>query len=466
MRIRILVADNDADMAALLQRYLESEGWSVTAVTAGRDACAALEREDFAIVLTDLVMEPVDGLAVLREAQRLQPGAHVIVMTAFGSVESAVDAMRQGAYDYLTKPFKLPELAVVIRRALEEQRLRDENRRLRQEIERRYSFDNILGRSKAMQTVFEQIRAVAVSDAPVLLFGDSGTGKELVARAIHVNSPRRARPFVAVNCAAIPETLLESELFGHEKGAFTGAERKRRGLFVDANGGTLLLDEVAEMPLALQVKLLRALQDRVIRPVGGNQEVQLDLRVISATNRDLTAGIRDGRFREDLYYRLAVFPIRIPSLRERPEDIPMLAEHFLQQAAKAAGKTIEGFDEDALRWLLDHRWPGNVRELENVIERAAILTRGPTITREDLRIELTPGDTGTPGLRPTLAEVAGCYVERILAETQGDKRAAARILGLSVRTLQRMQASLGRIGEQIGPRPGDTPPAGPPAPTP
>jgi DNA-binding NtrC family response regulator len=361
MRIRILVADNDADMAALLQRYLESEGWSVTAVTAGRDACAALEREDFAIVLTDLVMEPVDGLAVLREAQRLQPGAHVIVMTAFGSVESAVDAMRQGAYDYLTKPFKLPELAVVIRRALEEQRLRDENRRLRQEIERRYSFDNILGRSKAMQTVFEQIRAVAVSDAPVLLFGDSGTGKELVARAIHVNSPRRARPFVAVNCAAIPETLLESELFGHEKGAFTGAERKRRGLFVDANGGTLLLDEVAEMPLALQVKLLRALQDRVIRPVGGNQEVQLDLRVISATNRDLTAGIRDGRFREDLYYRLAVFPIRIPSLRERPEDIPMLAEHFLQQAAKAAGKTIEGFDEDALRWLLDHRWPGNVR---------------------------------------------------------------------------------------------------------
>ncbi len=456
MKARILVVDNDADMATLLQRHLESEGWGVTAVTNGAEARAALEREEFAVVLTDLVMEPVDGLAVLREAQRVQPSARVVLMTAFGSVESAVDAMRQGAYDYVTKPFKLPELTIVLRRALEEQRLRDENRRLREEVERRYSFDNILGRSKAMQTVFEQIRAVAEADAPVLLFGESGTGKELVARAIHVNGPRREGPFVAVNCAAIPETLLESELFGHEKGAFTGADRKRRGLFVEAHRGTLLLDEIAEMPLALQVKLLRALQDRVIRPVGGDQEIQVDLRVTSATNRDLPGWVREGKFREDLYYRLAVLPIRIPSLRERPEDIPLLAQHFLQRAAKGAGKSLEGFDEDALRWLLDHRWPGNVRELENLVERAAILARDSLVTRDDLRTEFTPGEPGAAGIRPTLAEVERAYIRRILDETKGDKRAAAQILGLSVRTLQRIQASLSRVSEELAPKPDES----------
>ena len=263
-------------------------------------------------------------------------------MTAFGSLESAIDAMRQGAYDYLTKPFKLPELSLVVKRAVEDQQLREENRRLRAEVERRYSFDNILGRSKAMQGVFEQIRAVAETDAPVLLLGESGSGKELVARAIHWHSGRRDKAFVAVNCAAIPETLLESELFGHEKGAFTGADRKRRGLFVEAQGGTLLLDEIAEMPQSLQVKLLRALQDRVVRPVGGNEEIKVDLRLISATNRDLPAFVRQGKFREDLYYRVAVIPIRIPSLRERPEDIPILAEHFLKRAAAGMGKEIDG----------------------------------------------------------------------------------------------------------------------------
>jgi DNA-binding NtrC family response regulator len=446
MKPRILVVDNDADMVALLRRHLEGEGWAVTGVTGGEDAQTILGREEFAVVLTDLVMEPVDGLAVLGEAQRLQPRARVILMTAFGSLESAIEAMRKGAYDYLTKPFKLPELTVVVRRALEEQRLREENRRLRAEVERRYSFDNILGRSKAMQAVFDQIRAVADSDATVLLLGDSGSGKELVARAIHWHSGRREGPFVAVNCAAIPETLLESELFGHEKGAFTGADRKRRGLFVEAQGGTLLLDEVAETPVALQVKLLRALQDHVIRPVGGNEEIRVDLRVISATNRDLPAFVRQGKFREDLYYRLAVIPIRIPSLRERPEDIPLLAEHFLKRAATAMGKELGGFDEEALKWLHQHTWPGNVRELENVIERAATLARGPLIRRDDLRIEFTPGSGQEPGVRPTLAEVETNYIRRILEETRGDKRAAAGILGISVRTLQRMQADMLRVG--------------------
>ncbi|HEY7139124.1 MAG TPA: sigma-54 dependent transcriptional regulator [Methylomirabilota bacterium] len=446
MKPRILVVDNDADMVALLRRHLESEGWSVTAVTAGEDAQTALGREEYAVVLTDLVMEPIDGLAVLREAQRAQPRARVILMTAFGSLESAIDAMRQGAYDYLTKPFKLPELSVVVKRAVEDQQLREENRRLRAEVERRYSFDNILGRSKAMQGVFDQIRVVADTDAPVLLLGDSGSGKELVARAIHWHSGRREGRFVAVNCAAIPETLLESELFGHERGAFTGADRKRRGLFVEAQGGTLLLDEIAEMPQSLQVKLLRALQDRVVRPVGGNEEIKVDLRLISATNRDLPAFVRQGKFREDLYYRLAVIPIRIPSLRERPEDIPLLAEHFLKRAATGMGKELEGFDEEALKWLHEHNWPGNVRELENVVERAATLAKGSVITRDDLRIEFTPGSTGELGVRPSLAEVESQYIRRILEEVRGDKRAAARILGISVRTLQRMQASMARVG--------------------
>jgi DNA-binding NtrC family response regulator len=446
MKPRILVVDNDSDMVALLRRHLESDGWPVTAVTGGEDAQTALGREEYAVVLTDLIMEPVDGLAVLREAQRAQPRARVILMTAFGSLESAIDAMRLGAYDYLTKPFKLPELSLVVKRAVEDQQLREENRRLRAEVERRYSFDNILGRSKAMQAVFEQIRAVAETDAPVLLLGDSGSGKELVARAIHWHSGRRDKAFVAVNCAAIPETLLESELFGHEKGSFTGADRKRRGLFVEAQGGTLLLDEIAEMPQSLQVKLLRALQERVVRPVGGNEEIKVDLRVISATNRDLPAFVRQGKFREDLYYRVAVIPIRIPSLRERPEDIPILAEHFLRRAAEGMGKEITGFDDEALKWLHEHNWPGNVRELENVVERAATLAKGPQITRDDLRIEFTPGSSGELGVRPSLAEVESQYIRRIMDEVRGDKRAAARILGISVRTLQRMQASMSRVG--------------------
>jgi DNA-binding NtrC family response regulator len=383
-------------------------------------------------------MAPVDGLAVLREAQRVQPGARVILMTAFASLETAITAMREGAYDYLSKPFRMAEVTIAVRRALEDRRLRDENRRLRHEIERRYSFPNLFGRSPAMQPVFEQIAAVAGSEASVLLVGESGTGKELVARAIHWNGPRREAAFVAVNCAAIPDTLLESELFGHEKGAFTGAERKRRGLFTEASGGTLFLDEIADMSLALQAKLLRALQDKVVRPIGGNEELRLDVRVVSATNRDLGALVHEGTFREDLYYRLAVLPIRLPSLRERTEDIPLLAEHFLERAAGALGKRFEGFTEDASAWLVQQRWPGNVRQLENVVERAATLAKGPAITASDVSIDfLGPVGFGKQ-LRPTLEELTREYVDRVLVETKGDKNAAAKILGVSVRTLQRM----------------------------
>jgi DNA-binding NtrC family response regulator len=436
MKARILVVDNDTEMVRLLHRHLQDEGYDVVITTSGPEALAVIGREEFDVVLTDLVMDEADGLAVVRAVQSAQSGARVLVMTAFGSIESAIHTMREGAYDYLTKPFKLDELSLAVTRALEDRRLREENRRLREQVERRFSFENILGRSPAMQAVFERIRAVAASDATVLLLGESGTGKELVARAIHHAGARRDRPFVAVNCAAIPETLLESELFGHEKGAFTGAARRHAGLFAEADGGTLFLDEVADIPLPLQAKLLRVLQDKQIRPVGGTREIQLDLRVISATHRDLTAMVAEGTFREDLYYRMAVIPARLPSLRERPEDIGLLANHFLARAAAAAGKSVEGFDEEAMSWMVGHRWPGNVRELENIVERAVTLARGPRITRADLGIEFVPA-TPAGGLRPTLAEVEEQYIRRVLEETKGDKAAAARILGVSVRTLQR-----------------------------
>jgi len=451
MKSRVLIVDNDAEMVSILERHLEREGHAVTGLTGGAEAGAALAREEFDLVLTDLVMEPMDGLALLREAQRLQPRCRIILMTAFASVETAIEAMRQGAYDYLTKPFKLPQLSVVVRRALEDQRLRDEVRQLRAQVQQRYSFDNIIGRSKAMRVVFDQIQAVAETETTVLLLGESGSGKELVARAIHAHSLRRDGPFVALNCAAIPDALLESELFGHERGAFTGADRKRRGLFVEAQGGTLFLDEIAEMPLALQVKLLRAIQDRSVRPVGGNEETRVDLRILSATNQDLPAFVRQNRFREDLYYRLAVIPIRVPSLRERTEDILPLAEHFRERAVASLGRNVAGFDEEAAKWLLHHRWPGNVRELENMVERAVALARGPVITRNQLTTEFTPGERSEAGVRPTLAEVESDYIRRVLEETRGNKRDAAKILGISVRTLQRMQANMQRVGRWVPP---------------
>jgi DNA-binding NtrC family response regulator len=436
--VRILVVDNDPEMVSVLKREFGEQGWTVEEATSGRMALDALAREDVDVVLTDLVMDGVDGLSLLREAQRLDPAPRVILMTAFGSLETAIEAIRAGAYDYLTKPFKVPEATLAVARALDDRRLRAENRRLRDEVTQRFSFDNILGRSKAMHAVFEQVKMVARSDASVLVVGESGTGKELVARAIHHNSPRKDGPFVAVNCTAIPETLLESELFGHEKGAFTGADRKRRGLFVEAAGGTLLLDEIGDLPPALQAKLLRVLQDKAVRPVGASEELQIDLRIVSATHRDLLALIKEGTFREDLYYRLAVLPLRLPSLRERGEDILLLAEHFLRRAAAALDKPLEGFDDDARAWLLKHRWPGNVRELENVVERAATLARHVRVTQDDLQTEFA-STVAAAGTWPTLGELEAQYVRRVLDHTKGDKTAAATILGISVRTLQRRE---------------------------
>ncbi|HYE92157.1 MAG TPA: sigma-54 dependent transcriptional regulator [Terriglobales bacterium] len=436
MTVRVLIVEDDPDMLEMLRRHLAGEGYAVTAANGGPAGLAAVERGEFDVVLSDLVMSGADGLAILEATKAHEPPPRVVLMTAFGSLETAIQAIRAGAYDYLTKPFKLDEASVAVGRAGEDRRLREENRRLRAEIDRRAGTEAILGRSKAMQVVFDQVAAMAASDATVMILGESGTGKELVARAIHRQSARRDRAFVPVNCAAIPENLLESELFGHEKGAFTGADRKRRGLFLEADGGTLFLDEVGDLPLPLQGKLLRALQERSIRPVGAQQDIRLDLRVMSATHRDLPRFVQEGKFREDLYYRLAVLPLRLPSLRERVDDILPLATHFLTRATAALKKELTGFDEESAAWLLRHAWPGNVRELENVVERAATLAPGPRVRLEDLHVDLvTPAPGGAS--RPTLASVELEYIQRVLAEAGGDKRAAARLLGVSVRTIQR-----------------------------
>jgi two-component system, NtrC family, response regulator HydG len=438
---RVLVVDNDPEMLAMLRRHLEGEGLAVAAATGGREALAAIEGARYDVILTDLIMDDAGGLQVLAAAQARAPATRVLLMTAFGSLETAIEAMRQGAYDYLTKPFKLAEVTHAVRRALDDQRLREENARLRAEVERQFGFERVIGRSRSIQAVLAQVRAVADSDASVLLLGESGTGKELVARALHWSSSRRAGPFVPVNCAAVPESLLESELFGHEKGAFTGADRKRAGLFAAAHGGTLFLDEVGDLPLATQVKLLRAIQDKAVRPVGGSEDIQLDLRLVTATNRDLAAHVQDGRFRDDLYYRLAVIPIRLPALRERPEDTPLLAERFLQDASLRLGKRLNGFTAEALEWMHQHRWPGNVRELENAVERAAVLAAGPSVTLADLRTEFSVAPAAA-SLRPTLEELERQYIRRVLDEVHGDKQAAAKILGVSVRTLQRKEKEL------------------------
>jgi DNA-binding NtrC family response regulator len=433
---RILVVEDDPEMLGLLQRHLESEGFSVHTAASVPGAVDALRREEYDVILTDLVMDGDGGMEVLAAAREHRPDTRVLLMTAFGTLESAIEAMRHGVYDYLTKPFKLGEVTLAVNRALEDRRLRRENERLRAEVEQEHGIGRILGTSSAIRALVEQVKTVADSDAPVLLLGESGTGKELAARALHWGSSRRAEPFVAVNCGAIPENLLEAELFGHEKGAFTGADRKRQGLFAAAHRGTLFLDEVAELPLLLQVKLLRAVQERAVRPVGSTSLVPVDVRLISASNSDLASLIQQGRFREDLYYRLAVVPIRLPALRERLDDLPLLADRFLERAARRLGKRLTGFAEDAVQWMMAHRWPGNVRELENVVERAAVLAKGPVVAREDLGTEFALAE-GLPSLRPTLDSLEQQYIERILQETGGDKQAAARILGVSVRTLQR-----------------------------
>jgi DNA-binding NtrC family response regulator len=456
----ILVVDDDARMRELIVRVLAREGYAVRPLPRGQEALQALEEGPVDLVVSDIRMPEMDGLTLLQEVRRLAPETSVLMMTAFGSIDTAVQAIKAGAYDYLTKPFKNDELIVVVRRAMEERRLRAEVRALREEVSTKYNFSNILGKSKPMLDLFALIKKVAGSRTTVLLQGRSGTGKELVAKAVHYNSPRRGRPLVTVNCAAIPKDLLESELFGHLKGAFTGAIANKRGLFEEADGGSLFLDEIGELCPELQVKLLRVLQEREIRRIGDTRTVSVDVRLIAATNRDLAQAVNEGLFREDLYYRLNVIPIVLPDLKDRTEDVPLLATHFLMKYAKEADPPIEGIAKDAMRLLLEYDWPGNVRELENVIERAVILARGPQILPGDLPAQLRAHQTPPPHQstaasphRPTLEELERDYIATVLRETRWHQMRAAHILGIDRRTLYRKIRTYGF-------QPTDSPPGG------
>ncbi|MEW6486652.1 MAG: sigma-54 dependent transcriptional regulator [Thermodesulfobacteriota bacterium] len=392
---KVLVVDDDASLRRVLEYNLAQEGHAVATAASGEEALAALARGRFDLVVTDIKMPGMDGLDLLRRIRADSPDTPVIVITAFGTIETAVEAMKAGAFEYITKPFNRDELKLAAAKALRVRSLEAENVRLRKEVSKKYGFENIVGDSPPMQRVFRLVEKVAETDAPVLLTGASGTGKELVARAVHYRSRRASRPFLPVNCAAIPRELLESELFGHVKGSFTGAVRDRAGKFEEASGGTLFLDEIGELPVELQAKILRALQEMEVTPVGANQPIRVDVRIVAATNRDLEEEIEEGRFREDLYYRLAVVPIHVPSLRERPDDIPLLVAHFLKTLAPAGQVT---FTARALEALKRHPWKGNVRELENTVERLLILREKDVLDLPDLPEKVRrPPEAGPPG---------------------------------------------------------------------
>ncbi|HET9554178.1 MAG TPA: sigma-54 dependent transcriptional regulator [Anaeromyxobacteraceae bacterium] len=454
-RGRVLVVDDQRNMRATTAIVLRQAGHVVEEAEDGAAAVQRLQAGGFDVVLTDLRMPGVDGMAVLRASRQLAPETEVIVMTAYGTIESAVEAIRRGAYDFLAKPFKEDELLLRVGQALERRRLVGEVSLFAGEFRKRYGLEHIVGRSAAMRDVLDRVARVAPSDATVLVTGESGTGKEVVARALHVASRRGDRPFVPVNCAAITETLLESELFGHARGAFTGATRARRGLFEEANGGTLFIDEIGETAPGFQAKLLRALQDGEIRRVGESSPVQVDVRVIAATNQDLRRAIAEKRFREDLFYRLNVVPLRIPPLRERREDIPLLAAHFVGRYNARTG-TSKRLGAEAMQRLADHHWPGNVRELENMIEQAAALSPGDEIRAEDVQLEEglppPPAEAGGEGGGQTLAavveEAERRAIEASVARCEGDLSRVARDLGVSATTLWRKMKRLGIPGRQ------------------
>ncbi len=448
---KVLVVDDQKNMRATTAILLRQAGYEAAEAEDGATAIQRLGSESFDVVLTDLRMGSVDGMEVLRGALESAPSTQVIVMTAFGTIESAVEAMRRGAYDYLAKPFKGEELLLRVEKALEKRRLLGEMSFLAGEFRDRYGLEHIVGRSQALREVLERVLRVAPTDATVLLTGESGTGKELVARALHAASRRAPHPFVPVNCAAITETLLESELFGHAKGAFTGAVRTRRGLFEEASGGTLLIDEIGETTPNFQAKLLRALQEGEIRRVGESMPVKVNVRVIAATNQDLKKAIAEKRFREDLFYRLNVVPLRIPPLRERPEDIPLLAAHFLGRHNRRTGEH-KALTAEALQRLLDHPWPGNVRELENMVEQAAALSAGPEIRAPDIRFEAGAPSEAAPTLADAVEVAEGRAIRAALVRAGGDLGRVARDLGISATTLWR---KMKRLGLEAG---GSTPP--------
>jgi DNA-binding NtrC family response regulator len=437
---RILVVDDEVNARTALAELLSEEGFDVETAA---DAFKAMGKvASFApdVVVTDLKMPGMDGIELVKQLRAMEDPPVVVVMTAFGAVQSAVEAMRAGASEYLTKPINIDELLVSLNRALEHQALRRETRQLRQRVRDRVAPSNIIGDSPAMQRIFEVIDQAAPSRATILITGESGTGKELVANAIHDRSPRAAGPFVKLHCAALAESLLESELFGHERGAFTGAVARRDGRFQQAHGGTLFLDEIGEISPALQVKLLRFLQEHEFERVGGGQTIRVDVRIVAATNRDLQEEVTRGRFREDLFYRLNVVSLHMPSLRERKTDIPMLAKFFLNRFAKENGKAVTELAPETLALLVAHDWPGNVRELENAIERAVVMAQGPAVEPRHLPANVRPATPLQPGMPPipgsTLAQLERYAITETLRATGGSTSKAAEMLGVSVRTIQ------------------------------
>ncbi|MDP2972221.1 MAG: sigma-54 dependent transcriptional regulator, partial [Deltaproteobacteria bacterium] len=390
--LKILVVDDEPPLREILQRGLtQMGGFSVEVAQNGLEAIEKIEKEIFDLVLSDLKMPEMDGMELLKMIKGTRPEMPVIMMTAYGSIDTAVEAMKIGANDYITKPVDLRDLLLRISKVHMENLLLQENRLLRMEVRKKFEFSNIIGKSRKMQGVFSLIEKVASSSSTVIIYGGSGTGKELVAKAIHYNSPRTDQPFIPFNCSAIPETLVESELFGHTRGAFTGAIQTKKGLFEEAHGGTLFLDEISTVLPSVQVKLLRVLQEKEVMKIGSTERTKIDVRMIAATNEDLETNMKNGKFREDLFYRLHVFPIFLPDLKERKEDIPLLAYHFLDLYSKEARKEIKGISKEAMNLLLEHHWPGNVRELENAIERAVIMADGEFLTPQDLPGDLTEG---------------------------------------------------------------------------
>ena len=425
----ILVVDDEEGLLHLVKMRLTAMGFTVTGCTTGREALAVAKNNRFDLAITDLRLGSEDGLDVTEELLRIHPGLPVIILTAHGSIPNAVEAMQRGAFGYLTKPFDDKELKAKIEEGLSPQRMRGEIQRLKSLVNELYGMENIVARSPAMKRLLQQVVQVADSDATILLFGETGTGKEVFARVIHSNSRRNKGPFVALNCAAIPEMLFESELFGHVRGAFTNAHGAKRGLFQSANGGTLFLDEIGEMPLSMQVKLLRAVQEREVREVGSELSTKIDVRIITATNKDLGEAVKNGAFRNDLYYRISVVPLFIPPLRERPDDIPLLAQHFLTASAKRANKILRGFTPAALNRLVAHPWPGNVRELENVIEKATVMTRQDMITPDLLPPMGASLDSPMKPLTEAKEEFEKTYLKNVLQLTGGNISRAAQFAG-------------------------------------
>jgi two-component system response regulator PilR (NtrC family) len=451
-KARILVVDDEQSMREFLEIFFRGEGYDVLTASDVDSALLALDSDDFDVVISDIQMPRRSGLELLDAVKEIAPQTVVIMITAFATTETAITAMKQGAYDYVTKPFKVDELRLVVEKALEKRLLATENQRLRSELRKETRRRQLVGNGRAMEQLYELVARVADTKTNVLVCGESGTGKELVARAIHDQSERREQPFVAVNCGAIPENLLESELFGHVKGAFTGAVSNKPGLFETAHRGTLFLDEIGELPGTLQVKLLRVLQDKALRRVGGTSDHQIDVRIVAATNRRLEDEVAAGRFREDLYYRLNVIQIGLPPLRDRTEDIPLLVQHFVEKYASELGKPVPGFSEAAMKRLLDYPFPGNVRELENMVERAVALSPGGTIGPESLPPSvLEPTARGAAAKLPAdganldtlVNEFERGLLREALRQSRGIKKRAAHLLGISFRSFRYRLEKLG-----------------------